>query len=237
MGANRDEQVDRPWQPPAAHWPDRPEVIAGLDELGGGSWLGVNEWGVTACILNRRGTLGPQDGKRSRGEIVLDALDHEDALVAAENLSHLDGSAFRDFNLIVADNRDAFWLKLDTSVSSQVEVTPIPEGYSMFTAGDMNDLSSARIGAFLPQFEQVSAPRPDKSDWSAWQALFAQGPLPDNAAASMCFSTDSGFGTSSSALLAIPSPEAALADPPAKISLLFSAGPPDSAPYLPMTLF
>lgn len=237
MGANRDEQIDRPWQPPGPHWPDRPDVIAGLDELGGGSWLGINEFGVVACILNRRGTLGPQDGKRSRGEIVLDALDHEDAAVAAESLSRLDGAAFRDFNLVIADNRDAFWLKLDTSGSNEVSVTPVPDGYSMFTAGDMNDRSSERIAAFLPRFEQASPPSPEQEDWTTWKTLLTAGPDADNRNVAMCFRTETGFGTSSSALIALPSPEGALAAPPARPSLLFAAGPPDSVPYQPIALF
>ncbi len=63
IGANRDEMIDRPALPPARHWPDRPEVVAGLDRLAGGSWLGVNDWGVAAAILNRRGSLGPAAGQ------------------------------------------------------------------------------------------------------------------------------------------------------------------------------
>ena len=43
IGANRDEMIGRPWLPPARHWPDRPEVVAGHDELAGGSWLGIND--------------------------------------------------------------------------------------------------------------------------------------------------------------------------------------------------
>ena len=53
IGANRDEMIDRPWKPPGRHWPDRPEVVAGLDILAGGSWLGINDWGVAAAVLNR----------------------------------------------------------------------------------------------------------------------------------------------------------------------------------------
>src|SRR3546814_3923115 len=65
---------------------------------------------VVAAILNRRGSLGPAPGKRSRGELVLEALDHADALTAAEALAELDPRAYRSFNLVVADNRDAYWL-------------------------------------------------------------------------------------------------------------------------------
>jgi hypothetical protein len=104
IGANRDEMIDRPWQPPGRHWPDRPEVVAGLDTLAGGSWLGINDWGVAAAVLNRHGSLGPAPDRRSRGELVLEALDHADAVAAAEALSHLDPGAYRTFNLIVADD-------------------------------------------------------------------------------------------------------------------------------------
>ena len=70
LGANRDEMVGRPWKPPARHWPDRPEVVAGLDELALGSWLGCNDHGVVAAILNRHGTLGPEIGRASwRGRV------------------------------------------------------------------------------------------------------------------------------------------------------------------------
>ena len=75
LAANRDEMHERPWVAPGRHWPDRPEIVAGQDLLAGGSWLGINDFGVVAGILNRRDTLGPQAGKRSRGELVLDALD------------------------------------------------------------------------------------------------------------------------------------------------------------------
>src|SRR5665213_918489 len=131
-GANRDEMMARPWQPPGRHWPDRPEVVAGLDELAGGSWLGINDHGVVAGILNRHGSLGPAAGQRSRGELVLEALDHADAADAAEAIAAIDPSAYRTFNLILADSRDAFWLKhADESGAVPVAVHPIDPGLSM----------------------------------------------------------------------------------------------------------
>jgi Transport and Golgi organisation 2 len=111
LAANRDELQSRPWRPPARHWPDRPEVVAGLDVQAGGSWLGVNDDGVVAAVLNRVGSLGPAAGKRSRGELVLEALDHADAAAAATALIDLDPDSYRPFNLLIADARDAFWLR------------------------------------------------------------------------------------------------------------------------------
>src|ERR1700729_3675309 len=72
--ANRDENVDRPWDPPAAWWPAQPGVIAGRDRTAGGTWMGVNEAGVSAAVLNRPGSLGPAVGKRSRGELPRNGL-------------------------------------------------------------------------------------------------------------------------------------------------------------------
>ncbi|MGI9449204.1 MAG: NRDE family protein, partial [Geminicoccaceae bacterium] len=111
MAANRDELDSRPWRAPARHWPDRPEIIAGQDISAGGSWLGINDHGVVAAVLNRPGTLGPEDGKRSRGELVLEALDHAEARAAADALSELNPASYRPFNLVVADCFDAFWLR------------------------------------------------------------------------------------------------------------------------------
>ncbi len=111
VAANRDELADRPWKGPERHWPDRPDVTAGKDLTAGGSWFGVNDDGLFAAILNRPGTLGPKEGKRSRGELVLEALDHAEAKVAAEALKELNPGSYRPFNLVVADRYDAFWLR------------------------------------------------------------------------------------------------------------------------------
>ena len=84
---------------------------AGSTSPPGAPGSGVNDDGLVAAVLNRRGTLGPEPGKRSRGELVLEALDHAEAYVAAEALRALDPAAYRPFNLVVADAVDAFWIR------------------------------------------------------------------------------------------------------------------------------
>src|SRR6266581_9359069 len=203
IGANRDEMIDRPWQAPGRHWPERPEVVAGLDILAGGSWLGVNDWGVAAGVLNRHGSLGPAPDRRSRGELVLEALDHADAVAAAEALSHLDPSAYRTFNLIVADDRDGFWLR--HAGGKPVELHPLKDGLSMIAAGEIDDLATRRIELALPAFREWPTPEPDREDWSGWESLLgsARAPPGEPATAAMRFQTDS-YGTVSSALIALP---------------------------------
>jgi len=203
IGANRDEMIDRPSRPPGRHWPDRPEVVAGLDLLAGGSWLGINDWGVAAAVLNREGSLGPAPGRRSRGELVLEALDHADSRAAAAALSHLDPQSYRTFNLIVADRRDGFWLR--HAGAARVEVRPLQEGLSLIAAGELNDLGTRRLELAMPAFRAWPAPDPDRGDWSGWESLLGstRAPPGEPATAAMRFRTD-GYGTVSSALIALP---------------------------------
>ena len=103
LAANRDERLERAWDPPAAWWPDHPGVIAGRDRMAGGTWMGINRHGLVATVLNRPGTLGPAAGKRSRGELPLMALDHSTATAAADALTKLDAGLWRGFNMVLAD--------------------------------------------------------------------------------------------------------------------------------------
>lgn len=226
IGANRDEMQGRPTLAPGRHWPDRAELVAGLDQLAGGSWMGVNDWGMCAAILNRMGTLGPQDGKRSRGELVLEALDHADAAQAAQALADLDGRSYRAFNMILADNRDAFWVRADGG--ARVSLHPIAPGLSMISAYDLNDPASPRIRHYLPQFQKATAPNPERNDWGSWASLLAdQGQSQgDEEGPAMCFKRADGFGTVSASLIALPAPS-----DKAKPLWLYADGPPHLASF------
>lgn len=237
LAANRDEIDARPWRPPARHWPDRPEVIAGLDEAAGGSWMGLNEDGVVACVLNRRGSLGPQAGKRSRGELVLDALDHARAADAALAFADLDPRAWRSFNLVLADSEQAFWLRHSGSEEEGIEVHPIRPGLAMLTAGDLDDAGSPRISHFRPFFAAAEPPDPDRgpAGWASWRKLLAArvGSAPGEG---MNVSGPGGFATVSSSLLALPSRPQSLAEPPRPPIWLFAPGAPDEADYADVAL-
>lgn len=224
IAANRDEMRDRPWSPPARHWDDRPHVIAGQDTLAGGTWLGLNDDRLFACILNRRGSLGPKPGKRSRGELPLEALDHAEAGAAADALSHLDMRAYRAFNMVVADAREAYWIAGEEE-PERVRVEEIPTGLSMLTAGDLNAADSPRIRRYRPLFLAAETPDPDASNWSDWQLLLASRAAEDGAGpgGAMTIERSDGFGTVSAALVALPAPGRLGTAP----RLLFCPGPPD----------
>lgn len=223
LAANRDELRSRRSLPPGPHWPDRPGVVAGFDLEAGGSWLGLNAAGVLAAVLNRRGSLGRAAGKRSRGELVLEALAHATAEAAARALSDLDPDAWRPFNLVVADIERAFWLR--HAGDGVLGCRPLPEGLSMLTAAELNDPSCARIAHYRPRFTR-SLPDPDRGDFAGWQALLADpGPAQGDPHQAMCICTDGDYGTVSSSLIALP------ADPARLPIWLFADGPPDRTPF------
>ncbi len=238
LAANRDEMASRPWLAPGRHWPDRPDVIAGLDRLGGGSWLGLNRAGVVAGILNRRGSLGPEPGKRSRGDLVLLALEGQDAGAAAEAVQALEPAAFRSYNMVIADPGEGFWVR-HLGDAGRPDVTPLPEGLSMITAGDLNADDSPRIRAHLPRLRAAAVPDPGSGDWSAWQEIMADPShsAADGPAAAMNLDPVDGFATVSSSLIAVPDPGSGHIGRPAQPLWLFAAGRPDRSPYKPVKLF
>lgn len=231
LAANRDELVDRPWRAPGRHWPDRPNVVAGLDESAGGTWLGLNDAGVVAAVSNRRGALGPASGKRSRGELPLAALEHASAEAAANALGGTGAAAYRPFNLVIADRRRAFWLR-NREGAEQIERFEVPEGLSMLTAGEIDDPASPRIRVYLPRFRAAAAPDPERGDWDDWRALLAsrEGDGGGDPNAAMTVVTDTGFGTVSGSLVALPEVPGRGARP----VWLFAPGRPDRTPYAPV---
>ncbi len=236
LASNRDEMADRPWRPPARHWPARPDVVAGMDELAGGTWLGLNDWGVAAGILNRRESLGPDPILRSRGELVLEALDHADAHEAARALAAIDARSYRSFNMVIADNRDAFWLRgLGADGDGRINLQPLADGLGMLSAFDLDDAEgSARIRLHRPRFAAAPAPDPEAGDWSAWIALLASrdslpGAGPGEA---MTVVTETPFGTLSSSLIALPAADR----PPVRPLWLFCAGRPGERPHRPVEI-
>jgi hypothetical protein len=224
LAANRDEMLARPWLPPAAHWPAQPDVVGGLDCLAGGTWLAVNGHGLAAGVLNRTGSLGPAAGRRSRGDLPLLALRHATAAAAAQALAALDAGVWRPFNLVLADAAGAFVLQgLGEGPPALQALAP---GLHMIAGTAPDDPRHPRIARHLPHFAACPAPLPP--DWGAWPALLADatGPL----AATLNVPPTSGFGTASSALLALPD----AGRPHAARAFLFAAAPPGQAPYMPV---
>ena len=218
IGANRDEMLERAWDGPARHWATRPNIIAGRDRLAGGTWLGMNDHGVVAALLNRTGSLGPAPGKASRGELPLYALEHSTAHAAARHIASIDAGMYRSFNMIVIDRYGGFMLR--GLEREHPECQPVERGITMMTAGDPNDSRCPRIRRYHPQFVRAQRPNPTAADWSGWIRLLADCSKP--AETSLNVMPSNGFGTVCSALVALGTSNSLFS---------FAAGPPDRAPF------
>jgi hypothetical protein len=217
LAANRDEMLQRAWDPPGRYWPNLPGVVAGRDRTAGGTWMGVNDANVAAAVLNRPGSLGPAAGKSSRGELPLLALKHASASNAVATVCETDASVWRSFNLVIADRNGAFFIRgLGHGQPAATRLTP---GLHMITAHDPDDRESPRVARHLDRFGAAESPGP--GDWSAWQAILAD--RTGTPGEQINVMPRGGFGTVCSSLVALPRAE--------KWLWLFAAGPPHEAPF------
>ncbi len=221
VGANRDERLDRPWEPPGRHWPDQPDVIGGKDTPGGGTWKAMNRHGVVAVVLNRVGSLGPAPNKTSRGELPLLALRGKTAAEGARLVAAIEAAQWRSFNMVVADGEEAYVLR--GLGYGHPEMHRFEPGLHMLAAGEPDDPHTPRIARHMPRFAKASPPTPP--DWGEWPALLSDRSLP--AGSEMNIPPRTGFGTSSSSLLGIPGAGAERR----AAHWLFTAGPPDRAEF------
>ncbi|WP_122090139.1 NRDE family protein [Halalkalicoccus subterraneus] len=112
VAANRDEALGRPSHPPGIYG-ENPRVIAPWDEEAGGTWIGYNEFGVSAVITNRW-LDADLAGERSRGLLVGEALERESAEDAARFVERSVGEFEYDgFNLALLDENAALLLEWD----------------------------------------------------------------------------------------------------------------------------
>jgi len=103
LAANRDELLDRPTSGPQ-RLPGPPRIfVPGLDQVRGGTWMGVTDTGFFVGLTNQRGTQNQGVAPRSRGEVVTQTL-RAGSLEAAERyLDTLEPSDFSPFNLLYGD--------------------------------------------------------------------------------------------------------------------------------------
>lgn len=102
---NRDERLTRmPATGPETRELRGLRYISPLDGDYGGTWITVNELGVTLCLLNAYGSESqePLEGWTSRGLLLADLADSEDAQDTRRRILDRDLSMFRPFVLLIA---------------------------------------------------------------------------------------------------------------------------------------
>ena len=133
VAANRDEFHGRA-ATPADFWPDHDLILAGRDEVAGGTWLGCTRTGRFAALTNFSTPEDPENPK-SRGGLVHGFLAGVDD--AEHYAHHLHGADYAGYNLLLFDGKTL----VCTSNRGTTEV--LTPGYY--------GLSNAELGARWPK--------------------------------------------------------------------------------------
>ncbi len=108
LAANRDEFYNRPTAP-LDYWAAHPEVLAGRDLRGNGTWLGVTTAGRIAAITNFREGGVPIQKAPSRGELIRNYLAADSAPADYLNEVRNVGHIYNGFNLFTGDTDELFY--------------------------------------------------------------------------------------------------------------------------------
>lgn len=156
VAANRDEYHDRPAEA-AGFWHDAPSILAGRDLRAGGTWMGVSRSGRFAAVTNFRGAHDP-GARESRGALVARYLAADMPPAAYADAVCSEGSGYSGFNLLVADERELWWLSNRDGAPRRLD----PGTYAL---GNLL-LDSPEVAEARAQFARALEPAP------ALEALF-----------------------------------------------------------------
>ena len=204
IAANRDDFLDRPATDPAVLIDD-PLVVGGKDLRAGGTWLGLNEFGLVAGLLNRRPAEEANPNARSRGMLCLDALRRRTAADAGQFAGAERGETYNPFNLLMA-SRDTAHVAYNRG--SHIEVVSLAPGLHLLSNLDVNDFECPKISRSYSRFAELGEQQDFRRDpvaaRSALGALLADHSTQLDSRTgrpnALCLHMD-GYGTRSSSLI------------------------------------
>jgi len=127
IAANRDEFYARPTAA-LAQWPDAPNIVAGRDLEGGGTWMGISREGRLAALTNYRDPGRQRAEAPSRGHLVRDFLGGSGSLNQYIQKLSSTGEDYNGYNIILyARNR---WVYYSNRGAAPREIPPGIHGLS-----------------------------------------------------------------------------------------------------------
>ena len=126
IAANRDEFYARRSSPPRAIQRD-PVVVAGVDEVKGGSWMGATGRGFFVGLTNQRNYRRSDPKRKSRGEVVTRCLKLGETDAVFEQLRGLEPSDYNPFNLVFGD-ADQLHVAYVHDGMAEAVIEPVPTG-------------------------------------------------------------------------------------------------------------
>jgi uncharacterized protein with NRDE domain len=131
VSANRNEFLKRPARG-IQRWPEvvgMPTIVAPIDLQAGGTWQGINDRGLFACITNRHGA-NLEASRTSRGALVATALACKSLDEARAFFGSVNAADYNGFHLLVSDRHEAHLLIGDGVVA---RILPLGPGVHVIT--------------------------------------------------------------------------------------------------------
>lgn len=156
VAANRDEYYDRPSEPPQL-LQQQPRIIGGRDGRAGGTWLGINEFGLVAALTNRHVSPPPRPRALSRGILCANSLRLRSAGEAVAFLAGHPGNMHcNPFSMVLLDAEQAW------SVTNHPEWTaaPMSPGWHALANTTLDAADDARVMRALRFAEGISDDMP-----------------------------------------------------------------------------
>jgi hypothetical protein len=216
LAANREEDVTRPTQFPKIQ-SGSPRIVCGIDKQAGGTWLGVNQFGLLVTVTNRARVRPPLE-PRSRGLLcreLLNARNARDAVAAA--VKELSTGRYAGANYLCADGKYAAVVY----GGGKVEVAELQPGLHTLSTGNLNDPLDDRHD-FIRRMMTLHTLDSAVTFLAVASRAFSR--KADSEGRRGAVLTGGGFGTVSSTLLSLPR----------KIQqsiMQYSDGPPSDRPY------
>ncbi|MFF2446925.1 NRDE family protein [Neobacillus sp. NPDC058068] len=120
VAANRDEFYQRPTAP-VHYWEESPEILAGRDLEKMGTWMGVTDKGRFTALTNFRNPKELTEGKRSRGELVAEALKHKGNIKDYLHGLTENNDDYPGYNLLAGDANELFYYSNIGQVLQKIE--------------------------------------------------------------------------------------------------------------------
>ncbi|GAA3918814.1 NRDE family protein [Litoribacillus peritrichatus] len=116
---NRDEQRSRAKAiPPKLLNLQDVSVLMPVDPRGNGSWISVNEFGLSLCLLNFYQGHNPRQNLKSRGQLLKTLSHFEDTKSVVLHLTSMDLTCYAPFTLVAITDKQEFSVK-NTAASHQ----------------------------------------------------------------------------------------------------------------------
>ena len=205
IGLNREEKYSNGWEKISNHWKEIPDIFGYKDNLSGGTWLAYSK-NILAILINKESNR--YEHLETRGNIILHALQNADNItISINNLSDMDMSKYKPFNLLLLNREQVFWATnfYNNEIKKDLSFQELDDEFIILNRSFPNDMNETRIASNFDKLKNAKEPVPQKNEWEEWKRLlttecFANTPLQEIA----LWLNSQEWGTLTSDIIVLP---------------------------------